>query len=718
MRRLVRKKRLKFSIITAIIIVASFCAYYFYHREQAQALVNFKPGNIMSDYVMSNYTTMTEAQIQAFLKSKNHCNDRDTNKAKRYPNIRYNIRDGHFVCMADDLFDGESAAHIIWQAAQDYRINPQVLLVLLEKEQSLVTDTWPNHIQYRTATGFGCPDTAPCDAQYYGLKNQVRLAAKLFRSVLDGGWSNYPVGNNFIQYNPNKACGGSNVYIENRATSALYRYTPYQPNAGALAAGWGQAYCGAYGNRNFYLYFKKWFGSTQDAVKASPLNVSSSDEFGQRFIGDKLKVSFTVKNDTKTTFHYDYIGIAARDALSKNIDYMLRDVTLRPGESKLIEKIFDTNLEGEYQFFLSSIAKGENIWRPCELNYSQDYCFNKYVVQSKPIINNFTVSNGSRTNDLVEASYSIANTSQYKTKVAPIFYELQNGNVRRNTQTTPITLDKNEVRSFKQIMPTIHTPANNISYKMMNAGQEKTTLQFNVKPALTLTQGLTLSNPNPRVNEPVTASFKIKNHSNRDIYANELICFIVRDEHNGNHDFGCMEVGTVPAGQEKTFSRTAPFTKSGKFRAFFSTFKNQLWHDYDVRTPETGQEKTTLQFNVKPALTLTQGLTLSNPNPRVNEPVTASFKIKNHSNRDIYANELICFIVRDEHNGNHDFGCMEVGTVPAGQEKTFSRTAPFTKSGKFRAFFSTFKNQLWHDYDVRTPETGQEKTTLQFNVKP
>ena len=260
MRRLVRKKRLKFSIITAIIIVASFCAYYFYHREQAQALANFKPGNIMSDYVMSNYTTMTEAQIQAFLKSKNHCNDRDINKAKRYPNIRYNIRDGHFVCMADDLFDGESAAHIIWQASQDYHINPQVLLVLLEKEQSLVTDTWPNHIQYRTATGFGCPDTAPCDAQYYGLKNQVRLAAKLFRSVLDGGWSNYPVGNNFIQYNPNKACGGSNVYIENRATSALYRYTPYQPNAGALAAGWGQAYCGAYGNRNFYLYFKKWFG--------------------------------------------------------------------------------------------------------------------------------------------------------------------------------------------------------------------------------------------------------------------------------------------------------------------------------------------------------------------------------------------------------------------------------------------------------------------------
>jgi hypothetical protein len=78
--------------------------------------------------------------------------------------------------------------------------------------------------------------------------------------VLDGGWTNYPLGNNYIQYNPNAACGGSVVNIRSLATSALYRYTPYQPNAGALAAGYGTASCGAYGNRNFYLYFEDWFG--------------------------------------------------------------------------------------------------------------------------------------------------------------------------------------------------------------------------------------------------------------------------------------------------------------------------------------------------------------------------------------------------------------------------------------------------------------------------
>jgi len=231
----------------------------------AAHLNGFSAGRIMDDAVMSDKSSMSEAQIQSFLKSKNHCNDRDYAKYLRNTaaGYSYNWKDGRFVCMADEVFNGESAAKIIWQAAQDYSINPQVLIVLLEKEQSLITDTWPNSRQYQIATGFGCPDTAPCDAQYYGLKNQVRRAAALFRDVLNGGWSNYPAYSTvYVRYSPDASCGGSNVFIENRATSALYRYTPYQPNAAALAAGTGSAKCGAYGNRNFYHFFTEWFGST------------------------------------------------------------------------------------------------------------------------------------------------------------------------------------------------------------------------------------------------------------------------------------------------------------------------------------------------------------------------------------------------------------------------------------------------------------------------
>ncbi|MDR0955774.1 MAG: hypothetical protein LBM73_01450, partial [Candidatus Nomurabacteria bacterium] len=238
------------------------------HNPKVNAtLAGWNAGNIMSDYVMSNKNAMNESQIQSFLKSKNPCNNTDISEAAKYPSVSYHIENGHFVCMADETFNGESAAHVIWQAAQDYSINPEVLIVLLQKEQGLVTDTWPNSNQYRSATGFGCPDTSVCQSQYYGFKNQIRQAANLFHSVLTGGWSNYPIGIHYIQYSPNAACGGSNVNIQNRATSALYRYTPYQPNAAALASGYGGgATCGAYGNRNFYNYFTDWFGSTRSAV--------------------------------------------------------------------------------------------------------------------------------------------------------------------------------------------------------------------------------------------------------------------------------------------------------------------------------------------------------------------------------------------------------------------------------------------------------------------
>jgi hypothetical protein len=252
-------------VFAAIIVtVSSFIAIYNLTNKPADAtLAGFDPGNIIEDAVMSDKDAMTVSQIQTFLNSKNPCNNTDTYKAAWYPNLRYTIRDGKFVCMAQDTFNGKSAAQIIWQAAQDYRINPQVLIVLLEKEQGLISDTWPNHIQYQTATGFGCPDTAACNTRYFGLENQIRLAANLFREVLDGGWTNYPIGSNYVLYNPDRNCGGSWINIQNRATSALYRYTPYQPNQGALNAGWGQAPCGAYGNRNFYNFFTSWFGSTR-----------------------------------------------------------------------------------------------------------------------------------------------------------------------------------------------------------------------------------------------------------------------------------------------------------------------------------------------------------------------------------------------------------------------------------------------------------------------
>lgn len=262
------------------------------HSSARASTDGFNPGNIMSDAVMSNYSSMTKDEIQAFLTAKGNCNNTNYNlylqMKSLYPKADWHFKDGKFVCLSEEVFglgntfgdsvpkgEGQTAAEIIYEAAQDYQINPQVLIVLLEKEQGLISDSYPNSTQYRSATGYGCPDTAACDTKYYGFRNQVRNAAAMFRTVLDGGWSNYPAGKTmYVQYHPSASCGGSQVYIENRATSALYRYTPYQPNASALAAGYGNGdSCGAYGNRNFYLYFTDWFGDTRADIPTSKYQV-------------------------------------------------------------------------------------------------------------------------------------------------------------------------------------------------------------------------------------------------------------------------------------------------------------------------------------------------------------------------------------------------------------------------------------------------------------
>ncbi|GHU07681.1 hypothetical protein FACS189431_2640 [Alphaproteobacteria bacterium] len=294
----------KIALTCSAIILTTFGLFIFGQNNSVEAtLAGWNAGNIMSDYVMTNKNTMNESQIQAFLKSKNSCNDRGhglvtsgvTSNGYRYT---YHIKDGHYVCMADEVFGadgmptngaGQTAAHIIYQAAQDYSINPQVLIVLLQKEQRLVTDTYPSTLEYRSATGYGCFDTSACDSQYYGFINQVRNAALLFRQVQNNDFARFKSGTTqYVQYNPDAGCGGSNVYIANRATASLYRYTPYQPNPGALAAGTAEAPCGAYGNRNFYNYFTDWFGGTQYVIPSSNVHLPDGNySFTSALSGNK-----------------------------------------------------------------------------------------------------------------------------------------------------------------------------------------------------------------------------------------------------------------------------------------------------------------------------------------------------------------------------------------------------------------------------------------------
>lgn len=228
---------------------------------------SFDPGDIISDAVFTNTAAMTANDIQGFLNSKEPA----CPAANGMPCLRFyseytfsRAASPGGQCGAYAGAPAESASQIIWKVATACGINPQVLLTTLQKEQGLITAQSPTPSSYRIAMGYGCPDTAPCDAQYYGFYNQVYRAAWQFREYMihPSSWR-YRVGNVAVQYHPNAGCGAPTVNIRSAGTAALYNYTPYQPNAAALAnlSGLGDS-CSSYGNRNFWVYFNNWFGST------------------------------------------------------------------------------------------------------------------------------------------------------------------------------------------------------------------------------------------------------------------------------------------------------------------------------------------------------------------------------------------------------------------------------------------------------------------------
>lgn len=337
-----RHRSLQFRSILAVLAATAFVATFFglaYKNtpttDAAVKATDFKAGRIIDDEVFYDPNTMTVDEIQAHLdKYSANCDMWGSNKIGygRYingravdPNItrreyarlmreagRTDYHDAPYVCISKYYenptthktnFDTNaqpeegmiSAAQIIYNAAHEYNINPQVLLVMLKKESYVWGDTWPLKNEYNTVMGYACPDNAPCDSTYFGFHNQVMKAAWQLKYYKDHIYSYgyYPYMTNNIYYSPNYSCGTKAVYLENIATTSLYIYTPYTPNDAALANYPGEAYCGSYGNRNFFMYFSEWFGSTyRDDSGKTEINKRYNELGGEQGVLGKETTGF------------------------------------------------------------------------------------------------------------------------------------------------------------------------------------------------------------------------------------------------------------------------------------------------------------------------------------------------------------------------------------------------------------------------------------------
>lgn len=265
----------------------------------------FRAGKIVSNEVFFDTSTMTAETIDSFLRSKvSSCRSGYVCLKDYRQNTPNKAADKY--CTGYQGGGNESAATIIYKVAQSCGINPQVFIVMLQKEQGLVTNTWPSSWRYTKALGQGCPDTAACDPAFAGFFYQIYGAGRQMKIYTEGRYFTYyaPGKTWNIQYNPNTGCGASPVYVENSATSALYYYTPYQPNAAALRAGTAEGdSCSAYGNRNFYNYFTTWFGSTQ--VPATRL-IKASDADAIYLLSGMRK--FHITNGTDLAAYMSRLG--------------------------------------------------------------------------------------------------------------------------------------------------------------------------------------------------------------------------------------------------------------------------------------------------------------------------------------------------------------------------------------------------------------------------
>lgn len=222
----------------------------------------FNPGYIVSDDAFYDSAAMSEQEIQSFLESVScrpdegvRCLADFTQSTTTQPAVG----GGHCAEYRGGI--RERASRIIAKAAEACGVSPRTILVLLQKEQSLLTR--PSVSGYERATGYGCPDTADCDQKYFGFFNQVYNAAWQFRQYTEEPDRQYRIGTVTVGYHPDAACGSSPVEIRNQATANLYNYTPYQPSAATLADPDAGDACSAYGNLNFWRIWHRWFGDPE-----------------------------------------------------------------------------------------------------------------------------------------------------------------------------------------------------------------------------------------------------------------------------------------------------------------------------------------------------------------------------------------------------------------------------------------------------------------------
>jgi hypothetical protein len=177
----------------------------------------FDPDNVITDINFSDSAALTQAAVQSFLAAQ-------SGVLKSYS-------------APDHLGVSRSAAAVICQAALAWQISPKVILVTLQKEQSLLSASRPSASALAWAMGCGVPDAGSPNTTYEGFGKQVWYGAESLHNDGQGFYAGIA-----------KVCGDGTVQPVDQATYALYRYTPWIGLSGG-------------GNKLFWTLYWQYFGN-------------------------------------------------------------------------------------------------------------------------------------------------------------------------------------------------------------------------------------------------------------------------------------------------------------------------------------------------------------------------------------------------------------------------------------------------------------------------
>ena len=701
-----------FSVITTFVMTSG------------RASAAFNKDLLIDDIVFSNSGSMNSGAIDAFLNARNSCLSPNSGFSAPLP-TGYNPNDG-FLYGAN-----ATAGAVIATSAQVYGLNPQVLLVTLQKEQSLVTSTTCSTNTIAKAMGYGCPDSGGSysysglnlytrsgttytsvngicvnSAAKAGFSQQTIRAAWLLKfsqerslgntgwAVIQGNWDNtddlsacysgYMTQGTFKRcpngsatyYDGWATIDGVATHMNSGATASLYRYTPHFP-----------------GNQNFVSIFESWFGPTTGIASVIGMtNVTQPDSSPAR--GQTISYTMIFSNYHSSAITLDAVGVVGRQgSINSSIN---RDmgwqgpVTIQPGASQ--------------QFTFTSLVRDVGtiyVWPA--INYQGTYVhYNNWgaaLSAHQPNLSLTTPLNSSLPNPIASQTGTLSATVRNNEDQAididfigiPVrYYGTYNYDTAWVSLSNPIQPGASQALSgnvtFDKAGPYTAWVSAYIAdqYTTVSPLLGITTSQASPNFQLTYTE---TPHTTPALGEDVAVKFKLKNNSGIGMTL-EAVGVVGRYDSpftGANRDFGWVGPESFTAGEEKTYTAfVSNVSELNNFYAWVAIRYQGAYYHYSnwgfMMSPHL------------PNLTTTVPVTVNSGNPPpLNQPVNVTATIKSN---EPYPVKFSAVGIPIRYYGvyNYDAAWQGAGTLaPSGQAGdtiTLNGTVNFDKPGPYTLWAS------------------------------